>query len=121
MTIEDKEKFVITNQQRQEHISDPKSIFRKLREKAAKDGATSQDPSHRHRQNLKAVVPKAHDEDIIKLCHRYKIKGADDDDDKVEQVVSQKMQTLKDETKQKYTLLISAIEKELALSKKQIR
>ena len=108
---------MINNQQRQEHISDPKSIFKKLREKAARDGATSQDPSHRHRQTLKAEVPKAHDEDIIELCHRYKSKGADDDD-KAVQVVSQKMQTLKDETKQKYTQLISTIEKELSQTKK---
>lgn len=80
----------------------------------------SQDPSHRHRQTLKAEVPKVHDEDIIELCHRYKSKGAEDDD-KAIKVVSAKMQTLKDETKLKYTELISNIEKELAQTKKQIR
>ena len=62
---------------RQENISNPTSIFKKMREKSIRDGFV-REKGARHREFFKGATPCVNDEDITELCKKYTIKPGDD-------------------------------------------
>lgn len=67
----------MTDNKRQEDISNPRMMFEKLRNKASKM-APVRNEGERKRESLKPVIPKVDDEDIIELCKRYPVKPNED-------------------------------------------
>lgn len=98
------------DKQRQRNISKPASIFRDLRAKSQ---------MRERREVLKPLVPKVHDEDIVELCKKYKVKATEEDTAKSQIKGNQlQMYNLRQEIKQKQNNLIHNVEKELKKGEK---
>ena len=62
----------MVKEDRQESISNPSSIFKKLREKSSAQPVRQQ--GERTRETMKPNVPYLDDEEIVELCKRYPVK-----------------------------------------------
>ena len=65
----------MTDEARQDAISYPSTIFKKLRDKMSKQPI--REKGQRVREKFKGPTASVKDEDIIQLCKQYKVKTSD--------------------------------------------
>mmetsp|Transcript_31879 Transcript_31879/g.42204 ORF Transcript_31879/g.42204 Transcript_31879/m.42204 type:complete len:140 (+) Transcript_31879:1453-1872(+) len=101
------------DEERQENISNPGSIFKKMREKAHRDGVV-RDKSIRHREQFKGRTSTMKDADVNKLCKKYTVKPSEDMDDALlaSKGLNVQMELLRSEIKRKQNHLVKMCETE---------
>ena len=92
---------------RQENIDNPTSIFKKMREKAERDGIVHE-KGKRRKELFTMKTPTVDDEEITELCAKYKIKPGDNTNENLLQTkgLNVAMDKLRAEIKKKQNRMI---------------